>query len=165
MSGLAMFFAAIGVLPPVAGALTQEAIDVAVILNALRALTSGHVFGRRNMPAGVAATLRLAHERMESTLDRLREIADALDQAHGAGAVTLISEADNIVAQEIVEHERDDETAVYPRVAKFLADRHGLGAMSRAHLEIIHLARLLHRLTTGLTPENTDYYLSWIAAR
>ncbi len=159
MSGLAMFFAAIGFLPPIAGALTQEAIDVAVILNALRALTSGHVFGRRNMPAGVAATLRLAHERMESTLDRLREIADALDQAHRAGAVTLISEADNIVAQEIVEHERDDETAVYPRVAKFLADRHGLGAMSRAHLEIIHLARLLHRLTSGLTPEDTDHYL------
>jgi heavy metal translocating P-type ATPase len=159
MSGLAMFFAAIGLLPPVAGALTQEAIDVAVILNALRALTSGHVFGRRNMPAGVAATLRLAHERMESALDRLREIADALDQAHGADAVTLISEADNIVAQEIVEHERDDETAVYPSVAKFLADRHGLGAMSRAHLEIIHLARLLHRLATGLTPEDTDHYL------
>ena len=33
-----MFFAAPGRLPPVAGALLQEAIDVAVILNALRAL-------------------------------------------------------------------------------------------------------------------------------
>jgi len=159
MSGLAMFFAAIGLLPPVAGALTQEAIDVAVILNALRALTSGHAFSRRKMPAGAATALRLAHERMELTLDRLREIADTLDQAHGAGAVTLISEADRIVAQEIVEHERDDETAVYPRVAKFLADRHGLGAMSRAHLEIIHLARLLHRLAGGLAPEDTDHYL------
>jgi heavy metal translocating P-type ATPase len=35
----AMGFAAAGYLPPVAGALLQEAIDVAVILNALRALT------------------------------------------------------------------------------------------------------------------------------
>jgi heavy metal translocating P-type ATPase len=35
---VAMGFAAIGLLPPVAGALLQEAIDVAVILNALRAL-------------------------------------------------------------------------------------------------------------------------------
>jgi len=159
MSGLAMLFAAIGLLPPVAGALTQEAIDVAVILNALRALTSGHSFSRRNMPAGAAATLRLAHERMESNLDRLREIADALDYAQGAGAAILISEADRIVAREIVEHERDDETAVYPRVAQFLADRHGLGAMSRAHLEIIHLARLLHRLAAALTPEEIDHYL------
>ena len=40
MSALAMGFAAFGFLPPVAGALTQEAIDVAVILNALRASVS-----------------------------------------------------------------------------------------------------------------------------
>ena len=40
-----MGFAAFGWLTPVAGALTQEAIDVAVILNALRAL------GARPRPA------------------------------------------------------------------------------------------------------------------
>lgn len=38
LSLLAMGFAAFGFLPPVSGALLQEAIDVAVILNALRAL-------------------------------------------------------------------------------------------------------------------------------
>jgi cation transport ATPase len=37
-SFVAMGFAAAGFLPPVAGALLQEGIDVAVILNALRAL-------------------------------------------------------------------------------------------------------------------------------
>jgi cation transport ATPase len=36
---VAMGFAAAGFLTPVAGALLQEGIDVAVILNALRALT------------------------------------------------------------------------------------------------------------------------------
>ena len=36
LSGIAMALAAFGWLTPVAGALTQEAIDVAVILNALR---------------------------------------------------------------------------------------------------------------------------------
>ena len=39
ISVIAMFVAAFGYLPPVAGALFQEAIDVAVILNALRALS------------------------------------------------------------------------------------------------------------------------------
>jgi cation transport ATPase len=34
-----MVFAAFGYIPPVAGALLQEGIDVAVIANALRALT------------------------------------------------------------------------------------------------------------------------------
>lgn len=38
LSALAMLVAALGYLPPIAGALVQEAIDVAVILNALRAL-------------------------------------------------------------------------------------------------------------------------------
>ncbi len=159
MSGAAMTLAAIGLLPPVAGALTQEAIDLAVILNALRALSPGHMVRRRKMPAEAAATFRLDHERMEPALDRLREIADALDHAHGADAVKLISEADRLVAEKVLKHERDDESAVYPRVAKFLADRHGLGAMSRAHREIIHLARLLRRVAEGLAPEDADRYL------
>jgi heavy metal translocating P-type ATPase len=37
LSGIAMVVASLGYIPPVAGALLQEAIDVAVILNALRA--------------------------------------------------------------------------------------------------------------------------------
>jgi len=41
LSGAAMIFAAMGQITPVAGALLQEGIDVAVILNALRALGDG----------------------------------------------------------------------------------------------------------------------------
>jgi P-type E1-E2 ATPase len=37
LSGAGMVLAALGYLPPTAGALAQEAIDLAVILNALRA--------------------------------------------------------------------------------------------------------------------------------
>jgi len=159
LSGVAMGFAAIGWLPPIAGALTQEAIDVAVILNALRALTPGYKFGRQTMPAATVTTLRQDHKRIESALDRLREIADALDDAEGNAAVALISEANEIIELQIVKHERDDEASVYPNLSKFLADNHGLGAMSRAHREIIHLARLLAQLQTGLMPDDADRYL------
>jgi len=38
LSGIAMVFAGFGLIPPVAGALLQEGIDIAVILNALRTL-------------------------------------------------------------------------------------------------------------------------------
>jgi heavy metal translocating P-type ATPase len=41
LSSIGMIAAALGYLPPLAGALSQEAIDVAVILNALRALGPG----------------------------------------------------------------------------------------------------------------------------
>jgi len=56
-------------------------------------------------------------------------------------------------------HERDDESRIYPRLAKILHDGHGLTAMSRAHREILHLARLLSRLAAGLKAEDADRYL------
>jgi cation transport ATPase len=40
LSGVAMLFAAGGYIAPIAGALLQELIDVAVIVNALRASTN-----------------------------------------------------------------------------------------------------------------------------
>src|SRR5262249_36370685 len=159
LSALAMAFAAVGWLPPVPAALAQEAIDVAVILNALRALRPGRAFAHRPMPAATALALRQGHERMDVGPARLREIADALDDAEGPSAVALIVEANGIVARQIVKHERDDEAKVYPGVSKYLADGHGLGAMSRAHREIIHLARLLATMSDGLTPEAADRYL------
>jgi len=159
LSGVAMLFAAIGWLTPVAGALTQEAIDVAVILNALRALSPGHKFGRQRMPAATATALRQDHERIEGGLDRLQEIADSLDDVEGLAAVILISEANKIVARQIVKHEREDEAKVYPQLKIYLAHGHGLGAMSRAHREIIHLARLLGQLEAGLSPKDVDRYL------
>lgn len=46
LSGIAMVFAAFGQIEPVLGALLQEGIDVAVILNALRASIPGRAAGR-----------------------------------------------------------------------------------------------------------------------
>lgn len=158
-SGLAMLVAAFGMLPPAAGAVTQEVIDVAVILNALRSLTPQRRRSGPRMPAATVTTLCRDHQQLENALDRLREIADALDQASAHQAAKLIVEANEIVERRIVAHERDDEGDVYPRVAKFLADRHGLSAMSRAHREIIHLARLLRRLADGLSADGIDRYL------
>ena len=60
---------------------------------------------------------------------------------------------------DIVAHERDDEDRVYPELANILHDRHGLAAMSRAHREIMHMSRLLARISDGLKSEDADRYL------
>jgi heavy metal translocating P-type ATPase len=159
LSGVAMALAAFGWLTPVAGALAQEAIDVAVILNALRALVPARARSHHPMPPAAATALRQEHDHLDTALDQLRDIADALDNATPTDAVALITEANDIIAREIVVHERADETTVYPRLAKFLADGAGLGAMSRAHREILHLARLIARLATDLSPADADRYL------
>ena len=123
MSGLTMIAAAFGYVTPVAGALIQEAIDVAVILNALRALSPIRAFDVPPMSEAAASVLREEHERLEKSLERLRQIADALDCCEPEEAATYILEASEIVASAIVKHEREDEEAVYPRVSEFL-DRH-----------------------------------------
>jgi cation transport ATPase len=159
LSGVAMAFAAFGWLTPVAGALTQEAIDVAVILNALRALTPGWHRRRAGLPSKVARALSEEHRLLERQLDNLRSISDALDDACGQRAVELILSAHGIVEESIVAHEREDETALYPRLSKLLTNSQGLSAMSRAHREILHQARLLARLAHGLRAEDADKYL------
>ena len=159
MSGLAMIAAALGWLAPVEGALTQEAIDVAVILNALRALGSGRGWRRRSMAPSDAEALRDEHRGVEKSLDRLRDIADALEDASASEGAAMIREANAIVADTIVTHEKADETLVYPRLRRSLSSGYGLAAMSRVHRELLHLAHLLSRLSQSLSEPDVDSLL------
>ena len=80
MSLVAMTFATFGFLPVVAGAFLQEAIDVAVILNALRALRGG--MERPIVVPGWADTgarLMAEHRTLAPGIARLRIVADRLD--------------------------------------------------------------------------------------
>jgi hypothetical protein len=104
-------------LTPVAATLTQEGIDVLVILNALRALLSGRRAPVQAGPGISSEGLRCEHRTVEENLDRLREIADALDDATGAAALALITKANEIVQQTVVQHEREHETALYPKLS------------------------------------------------
>jgi Hemerythrin HHE cation binding domain len=88
-----------------------------------------------------------------------RAIVDALDDITAEAAAGLIAEANMLVQEQVVAHERDDEGSVYPQLAQVLRERHGLSAMSRAHREILHLARLLARVAKDLPSEKVDRYL------
>jgi heavy metal translocating P-type ATPase len=159
LSVLAMIAAMVGWLAPVPAAIVQEVIDVVVILNALRALNPAHAGPRRTIPASVGLEMRHDHVALIRNLDRLRSIADALDDVTPEAAAPLIVEANAVVQEQVVEHERDDEGTVYPKLADVLTDGHGLSAMSRAHREILHLARLLARVVEDLPSEKIDRFL------
>jgi soluble P-type ATPase len=154
LSTLAMLAATVGWLMPVPAAIVQEVIDVAVILNALRALTPAHGHASRSMTAAAGRELHRDHMALIGNLDRLRSIVDATE----SGAA-LIAEANKVVQEQVVVHERDDEGSVYPRLARILRESHSLSAMSRAHREILHLARLLARVVEDLPSEKVDRYL------
>jgi heavy metal translocating P-type ATPase len=159
LSFVAMAAAAVGWLQPVPAALVQEAIDVAVILNALRALLPAYRGSGGHITAEAGRELHHDHQALIQTLDRLRSIVDALDEAPPERCASLIAEANVLVQGAVVAHERDDEGAIYPKLAHLLREGHGLSAMSRAHREILHLARLLGRVTDDLPTEKIDRYL------
>jgi heavy metal translocating P-type ATPase len=159
LSGLAMLAAVAGFLLPVPAALVQEGIEGADILTGLRAWRPGRADAGRMIPAAAGRTLRHDHVTLGRSLDRLRSIADYLDDAAPEAAGALIAEANGVVQHDVVAHERDDEGNVYPTLAKVLSDGHGLSAMSRAHREILHLARLLAKLTEDLPAEKIDRFL------
>ena len=96
LSTLAMLAATLGWLMPVPAAIVQELIDVAVILNALRALTPAYGHAGRHMTAAAGRELHRNHVSLIGNLDRLRSIVDTLDDATPQIGAALIAEANKV---------------------------------------------------------------------
>jgi hypothetical protein len=75
-----MFGGAFGLFLPVVGALIQELIDVASILNALRALGGGGRPSASRETTDVAERFRAEHREFAPELMRVRSVADRLGQ-------------------------------------------------------------------------------------
>lgn len=140
MSLLAMVVAAFGGLTPLAGAILQELIDIAVIGNALRALR-GVAIPTRLLAPGEQEHLRDEHARLQDVLDEVRRTADSLVP----DAVDQPARLQRLVQQlnsELLPHERAEERELYPRLARAMSGDDPLAMLSRTHREIMHLCRL-----------------------
>ncbi|MEU6064612.1 heavy metal translocating P-type ATPase [Streptomyces sp. NPDC047082] len=164
MSLAAMAAAAAGLLPPAAGALLQEAIDVAVILNALRALNVGHATAPALEPATEALIHRFAaeHDDLQEVLEAVRAAADRLADDSGPASLAAVAEAHRLLTERLLPHEYAEEHQLYPALASALGGPETTATMSRAHVEIERLARriathlALADAGTGVPPEQLD---------
>jgi len=141
MSLAAMAFAAAGLLPAVWGALLQEAIDVAVILNALRALVPPAPEVRLR-PADVALTARFRgeHRAIRADVDQLLLAARTLTEP---GAMARVRRVHELLISEVWPHEHAEESDLYPALNRMLGGVDPTAPMSRAHAEIaVQIARL-----------------------
>src|SRR6516225_4209148 len=160
LSLAAMAVAAVGLLPAVWGALLQEAIDVAVILNALRALRPG---GRAmRLPAGVAELTKRfhdEHEAIRADIDAVRAAAEALGSAEPAAAMEQVRRVHRLLVSEVGPHEDAEERELYPTVDRLLGGTDATATMSRAHAEIAHQIRRLGQLLDDIgagPPDDVD---------
>jgi iron-sulfur cluster repair protein YtfE (RIC family) len=146
LSGLGMLLATLGLLPPVAGAIFQEAIDVAVILNALRALGGGPV--RHPEPGEAELHERFTREHLElrPLLDRVGRVADQLDEMPGHYLRRELLALHRDLSERLLPHEKAEGESVYPLVGRLLGGG-ATGTMSMAHVEIERLVDNLGRLS------------------
>ena len=140
LSGIAMAVAAAGHLPPLAGALVQEAIDVAAILYALSALRAGRQEAAPDaLPAEAGLAERHAeHAGLRDLAERLREAAEAIGPA--PAALPALAGLEGRLRGELVPHQQEEERALYPEAARRLGGTDPLAALLRMHAEIEEVA-------------------------
>jgi heavy metal translocating P-type ATPase len=154
MSLAAMGVAAAGLLPAVWGALLQEAIDVAVILNALRALrppapdvkmTAAHT--------ALTSRFRAEHQAIRADIEQLRMTADALGSPD---AMTRVCQVYGMLTHEVWPHESAEEAELYPSLNRLLGGTDPTAPMSRAHAEIAYQIARLGRLIDDIGTRAPD---------
>ena len=157
MSLAAMAAAAAGLLPAVWGALLQEAIDVAVILNALRALRPPPSHACLDA-AETALTTRFTreHQAIWADIEQLRAAADALAVLPPAEAMTHVRQACRLLVEEVGPHEKAEEDELYPAMDRLLGGHQATATMSRAHAEIAHQTRRLSQLVDDIGSGQPD---------
>ena len=153
LSVVAMGAAAVGLLPPAAGAILQEIIDILAIAIALRAVLPGAVHSITMAPADVetALELRAEHDAVLPVIEQIRSVADALStrDCDLAPVRTLLDRLEG----ELIPHERADEKLLVPLVDRALGGIDATAALSRTHAEIEHQVSRLRRLIVGLELE------------
>jgi len=146
LSLVAMGFAAVGLLPPALGALLQEGIDLAVILNALRALRAG----RSGLPPlthraeEMVRRFSAEHDRMRDDLSILRDTAQQVTAGQYDAALISLCAADTFLEDTLLPHEDAEDHTLYPALARPLGSTEATATMSRMHGEIHRLAARLH---------------------
>ena len=157
MSVVAMAFAAIGLLPAVWGAILQEGIDVAVILNALRALSPGVATPRlAQRDAELLRQVRDEHVSVRAALEALELAAKACDAPGPPFDLTRARKALHLLVENVAPHEAKEEERLYPLLARLLGGTDRTSTMSRAHVEITHRISQLGRLLEYIDPEQPD---------
>lgn len=154
MSIAAMLVATTGVLPPVFGALVQEAIDVIVILNALRALGGG-LERQPRIPgwSELGGRLRHEHRDLAEPIARLRSLADELGVMDPTIARRDLEAARAFLTDVLVPHEQEEDRRVFPLLAQAVGNDEVTAGLHRTHTEIFHLVRFIDRLVREL-PES-----------
>jgi len=154
LSLVAMGFAAAGTIAPVVGAILQEAIDVAVIVNALRALRQPGAVRVTAADRRSSALFRSEHRMLLAGVDDVKAVADRLEWASAADARRDLEDVRRFLVDRLLPHEQTEEQQLYPRLASVSGGRDPTEPLIGAHREIERMVALLDRLIANLPADD-----------
>lgn len=156
LSLVAMAAAAVGALPPAAGAVLQEVIDLLAIGIALRAVLPGraHTVNMPSSDVARARELRVQHDAVLDVVEQVRGVADAMSETRQNldPVRSLMVRLDG----ELLPHERADEEQLVPIVARALGGYQATSALTRTHAEIQHQVGRLRRMLADIEDTTAD---------
>ena len=157
LSIIAMAFACAGLLTPVWGAMLQEAIDAAAILNALRAIGGG-VGRMRISTEDTHLTERFVdeHRAIRAAIEQLRRTADQLGVVDDTSSFDAVHDVHRVLVDVVLPHELAEDEVLYPALGRILGTSGTTSTMSRAHVEIRHQVRRLGQLIDDIGPGIAD---------
>ncbi len=151
LSVLAMLVAAAGYLPPLAGALLQEVIDVGVILNALRALTPSGWRTSQALDSDQLERLGADHLKLVNVLETLNGLSCDFNKLAPEKRSAELQSLIGLIDQQLLPHERDDENRLYPLLHTYLRGEDPLATLSHTHREIFRLISVIKQLSEKLS--------------
>nr|WP_319527842.1 heavy metal translocating P-type ATPase [Pseudomonas laurentiana] len=153
---VAMVVAAFGYLPPVAGALLQEVIDLVAILSALRARQAGSMRPSGGLSSEQWTQLQVEHQQLKPVLDSVRSLADRLSSLSGPVAAAELAELNERLLHQLLPHERQDDSELYPRIAVLTGGDDPMAAMNSTHREIFRITGRLAHIAQELPESGPD---------
>ena len=153
----AMGIAALGWLPAAWGAVTQEVIDVAVIVNAVRALQPSNTYQQlESADAALAQRFAGEHLLLRPDIEEVRAAADGIGAVPDAQAIAMARAVHRRLVEDVWPHEQAEDAQLYPMLARVLGGADRTATMSRGHVEIAHLIRRLGLLLDDIDPATPD---------
>ena len=157
LSAIAMVFAALGYLTPVAGALLQEGIDLLVLANALRALRWRKRVPRRHRALGdLPRDVLSDHSHLDAGVDDVAIVAEQLDRLEPEVAMQRLRDVRDFLVDDLLPHELEEEATVYPSLRAVFVDEDPTLPLVRTHRELARRIRLFDRLVDDLGPEGPE---------
>jgi heavy metal translocating P-type ATPase len=157
LSIVAMIAAAFGYLPPVAGAILQELIDVAVIFNSLRVLRVAGTHTKNKISAQDVMHLKNEHAGLLPIIDRVSSLADRIADLPAKEVQQELAQLNELLRNQLLPHESQDDIHLYPKLASMIGGEDPMAPMSSTHREIYRLSRSLERLDENLKAHGHEY--------